>query len=216
MMFNVNKLCVLQTDVDNNIYIYNNEGILSPCSSLIKDCNRCNNTETCYECQGETALIENNTCIQKEIVENNNNYFKDNTTNKYISCSIIANCITCESSTKCLSCKEGFNVNNNICTSIIPNDDNKLTTGAIIGIVFGCFGFLLIVAGALYFLMNKYFLKKNNNINDIPEIEINNRIETTEGKGVNNQEEDAKVPENENENKVVVHTTRRSIHNVKN
>ena len=213
-MFNINKLCILQTDVDNNIYIYNNEGILTPCSSLIKDCNRCNNTSSCYECQGDTALIENDTCIQKELVENNNNYFKDNVTNKYISCSIINNCITCESSTKCLSCKDGFNVENDICTEIISNDDNddnKLKTGAIIGIVFGCLGFFLLVAGALYFFMAKFF-KKNGDVDNIIE---NNMVEVTEGKRENNQEEDARVPENENENKIEVHTNRRSIHNVK-
>jgi len=105
-------------------------------------------------------------------------------------------------------------VDNNICTEIISNDDSKLKTGAIIGIVFGCLGFLLLVAGTLYFLMAKFF-KKNGGVNTIIP-ENNNRVEITEGKGVNNQEEDAKVPENENENKIEVHTNRRSIHNVKN
>ena len=103
---------------------------------------------------------------------------------------------------------------NDICTEIISNDDNddnKLKTGAIIGIVFGCLGFFLLVAGALYFFMAKFF-KKNGDVDNIIE---NNMVEVTEEKRENNQEEDARVPENENENKIEVHTNRRSIHNVK-
>ena len=217
MKYNENKLCALQTEVENNIYAYNNEGLLAPCSSLIQDCHKCNDSSTCFECQDNAALIDNDTCIPKEIVEENDNYFIDNKTNKYISCSIIDNCITCESSTKCTSCKNGFNLNNDICIEIIndnnEDDSDNLATGAIIGIVFGCFGFLLLVAGAVYFLMNK-ILTKNINRNDNNIAEANNIVEDTEGRGENVQEEDAKVPENEPKNKIVVHSTRRSIHNV--
>ena len=58
------------------------------------------------------------------------------------------NCIKCNSGDVCLSCKEGYQINDNKkCEKINSEEDeeNKLSTGEIIGIVFGCIGFLLIV-----------------------------------------------------------------------
>ena len=68
----------------------------------------------------------------------------------------------CSSSKNCLLCQEGFEVKNNICQSISGGNDNnnkedkKLSTGAIVGIVLGIVGFLLIAAGLVFFFMNKY------------------------------------------------------------
>ena len=199
-------LCVLQNDIDSNLFAPDKNGLIKPCYSLIPNCNRCNNSDICYECQGEAALIDNNTCISKIILEENKKYFKDNVTNKYISCSVINNCVTCESSIKCLSCQEGFDLNNGICNTIISNDDNdnKLSTGAIIGIVFGCLGFLVLVGGVVYFLINKYY---NRNINDT---NMNNDIKIVEEKQYNNIQEDK-----DNDPEVINPSTKRTIHNSK-
>ena len=85
-------------------------------------------------------------------------------------------------------------VNNNICQLISSDEDKKLTTGAIIGIVFGCLGFLLVVAGVIYYLMNKVLKKKEiNTIEPEEKIEVKECREKTEE---------------------AVKTTKRSIHNV--
>ena len=195
-LVNDNKDCMLQSDIDDNIIYYNpNTNIYTPCSELISLCYKCNSETTCTDCGEEGQLEENDSCISNELVENHN-YFKDETINKYVSCSIIENCVTCTSSTICISCKDGYNVNNNICQIISSDEDKKLTTGAIIGIVFGCLGFLLVVAGVVYYLMNKVLKKK-----EINTIEPEEKIEAKEYR--------EKTEE-------VVKTTKRSIHNVEN
>ena len=67
---------------------------MSFCSYLIKDYDKYNKSKTYYECQEFTYLLENDTCISKEIIERVQNYFKDETTNKYISRSIKKHCIS--------------------------------------------------------------------------------------------------------------------------
>ena len=145
----------------------------------------------------------------KTIIEENKNYYKDEITEKYISCSIIDNCISCESSTKCISCKNGFSVNNNYLCEEIPEDNSKLSTGAIIGIVLGCLFFLLLVVIIGYFVIKKIF-KKNEGV------KIDSGVPVNEPKGENAEIEEIKMPENDEDdmqNKIVVHTKRRSIHN---
>ena len=209
-------ICALESDVNNNLYNYNNEGILSPCSSLIPDCNKCNNSEVCYECKGNAGLIDNDTCLPEEKIKESQNYFKDEINNRYISCSIIENCITCESSNKCLTCQNGYEIMNNICKEIVNGDNNKnkaLSTGAIVGIVFGCLGFLLLVAGTAYFLMNKFF--KKNIIYNNANIENNNRVTIEEENKDEEPKNEVKDIENNNKYEVIVHTTKRSIRNEK-
>ena len=157
-LVNNNTKCYLQSDINNNIVHYNpNTGLYSPCSELIFLCQQCENENNCTKCGEEGRMVEDNSCISNESVSNGS-YTLDETTGKYVSCSIIDNCVTCSSKTLCTKCEEGYNINGGNC-QIISNskDDNnkKLSTGAIIGIVFGCVGFLLIVAGVVYFLLNK-------------------------------------------------------------
>ena len=167
-LFNNGALCAQQEEIDNNIYIWSNDGTLVTCSSLIPDCNRCNDSSTCYECKENAALIDNNTCLNKTEIEINKQYYKDNSTNRYISCSMIDNCITCNSSTVCTLCHNGFTLNeNNQCNKIYTNNNNSnegLSTGAKIGIVFGCLGFVLLMAGIVYFIWNKFYKKKNDEV----------------------------------------------------
>ena len=208
-MFNINKLCALQSEIDANLYVWNELDILVSCSSSIKDCKKCNDVNTCYECQTEAVLLDNDKCLLKTIIEENKNYYKDEITEKYISCSIIDNCISCESSTKCISCKNGFSVNNNNLCEEIPEDNSKLSTGAIIGIILGCLFFLLLVVIIGYFVIKKIF-KKNEGV------KIDSGVPVNEPKGENAEIEEIKMHENDEDdmqNKIVVHTKRRSIHN---
>ena len=111
-----------------------------------------------------SALIDNDTCLKKTELEEKKNYFKDETTNRYISCSIMDNCNTFDSRTECTSCLDGFFLSNNLCNKINnDNNDDGLGTGAIIGIVFGAVGFLLIVILTGYYLIKKVFNKNNGN-----------------------------------------------------
>ena len=177
-MFNINKLCALQSEIEANLYVWNELDILVSCSSSIKDCKKCNDVNTCYECQTEAVLLDNDKCLLKTIIEENKNYYKDEITEKYISCSIIDNCISCESSTKCISCKNGFSVNNNYLCEEIPEDVSKLSTGAIIGIILGCLFFLLLVVIIGYFVIKKIF-KKNEGV------KIDSGVPVNEPKGEN-------------------------------
>ena len=97
VIHNNKTLCAKQIDIEGNLYTFSNEGLLIPCSSLIKDCVKCNNSNTCYECQSDTVLIDNNTCVKLIEIKENNNFFRDEETQKYVSCSIIPQCITCNS-----------------------------------------------------------------------------------------------------------------------
>jgi len=210
-IYNDKRLCAKQGDIDNNIFTWTNDGKLMLCSSVIKDCQRCNDTSTCYSCQEGAGLIDNDTCVDKTVLEQNKNHYYDETSKRYISCSVMENCITCDSSTVCTSCQEGFTLNDHSCNNIANDeDDNGLSTGAIIGIVFGCVGFLLLVAGVVYFLMAKVFKKNNNNdMETIP----GGKVEIPEEKADKEPENEEKNLQKEKENVAVVHTTRRTIHN---
>ena len=199
-LYNNKRLCAKQGDIDNNIFTWTNDDILVLCSSAIKDCERCNDTATCYSCQDEAGLIDNDTCVNKTILEQNKNHYYDEKSKRYISCSVMDNCITCDSSTVCTSCQAGFVLSGNLCSNADDGDDG-LSTGAIIGIVFGCIGFLLLVAGIAFFLITKIFKKNNNNV---IQMDANNKVEIQEEKGV----------EKEKVNEVVLHKAKRSIHNV--
>jgi len=211
-IYNDKRLCAKQGDIDNNIFTWTNDGKLMLCSSVIKDCQRCNDTSTCYSCQDGAGLIDNDTCVDKTVLEQNKNHYYNETSKRYISCSVMDNCITCDSSTVCTSCQEGFTLNDHSCNNIAnkDDDDDGLSTGAIIGIVFGCVGFLLLVAGVVYFLMAKVFKKNNNNdMETIP----NEKVEIPEEKADKEPENEEKNLQKEKENEAVVHTTRRTIHN---
>ena len=215
-LHNDNTLCASKVDKENNMYAYNSLGLLMSCNDLIQDCKQCRNSSTCYNCYDQSVLLEDDTCLAKSIINENHNYIIDETTNKYISCSIIDNCISCTSKTECTSCQNGFILNSNKkCEKVNNDNDEKLSTGAIIGIVFGCLGFLIVSALVGYYLYKKFFIKKG----DIPSNNVQNNIQTIKEKNDKIQEnediEEINVePEKEIEqNKIVKHTNRRSIHN---
>ena len=147
--------------------------------------------------------IANDTCLQKRIIEENENYFKDEISNKYISCSILDNCIKCKSKTECISCQEGFFINNNICEKIESDKNKNLSTGAIIGIIVGCLCFLILVGVLVWYF---YKLKASKNI--IPQKE-----EITNGKNLKGQENEKENANQIEKDSIVIHNTKRIIHN---
>ena len=208
---NNSRACILQQDIDNHLVYYDNKlGIHVYCSSLISDCQKCDDRENCTSCESGNSLEENNKCISDELIENHK-YVLDDETQKYISCSKIDNCDTCYSITACTQCQEGYIVDNNICKSQsnpVNNDDDGLSTGAIVGIVIGCLSFLLMIVGLLLFLIKKgkLFNKQKNNITIANDEE--NVVKTFSNE--NNNENNKCDEEKENETK-----SRRTIHNIK-
>ena len=108
---------------ENNLYAYNSLGILMTCNDLLPGCNQCFNSSSCYNCNDESVLLENDICLSKNVLEEKHNYFIDETTKKYFSCSIIDNCISCLSKTECTSCQNGYILNNDkLCDQININN----------------------------------------------------------------------------------------------
>ena len=154
-------------------------------------------------------------------VENKDYFYKDEINNIYVSCAIINNCIKCISNTICTFCDEGYKVNeNNLCSKIISDndsDDNSLSTGAIIGIVFGCVVFLPFAALTGYYLYKKFYNKRQPKIGKSIDNKSETDLKNDEKNDDNNagKENDEKIEEKNEKNNIIIHTTRRSIHNIK-
>ena len=118
---------------------------------MIEGCNSYIDAENCLTCQEGAGLKEDNTCVNLETIEEKQNYYKDENTNKYISCSTLANCITCISSSVCTSFQEGFSLENNRCGEKNDDDNGGLSTDVIVCIVCGCLLFILIFFLVIYF-----------------------------------------------------------------
>ena len=196
-LVNNNQKCIDLNEVNNKIIYYNSiKDLYTSCSDLIQLCYKCENEATCIECNSNAFMEENDKCISSELV-NNKYYYLNEATIKYESCSKIDNCLKCTSNDVCILCKDGFTVNNDsICERVLRNEDNddKLSTGSIIGIVIGLVVFLCIIGFVVYFLIKR---AKNNNINIIESVE----------KTLENPD---KIAETE---KIDVKSTKRTIHN---
>ena len=151
---------------DSNLNIY------TPCSAFINECDRCTSKETRIKCVDGYETGENGECISVDEI-NQQNYYKDEETQKYIKCDIIDYCVKCSSGEKCLECQEGYNLINDICQRSQNNQDDqnssdKLSGGAMAGIVLGCVAFLSLVSFLVYFFVNKFKgignAKPDNNI----------------------------------------------------
>ena len=151
---------------DSNLNIY------TPCSALINECDRCTSKETRIKCVDGYETGENGECISVDEI-NQQNYYKDEETQKYIKCDIIDYCVKCSSGEKCLECQEGYNVINDTFQKSQNNQDeqsssDKLSRGAIAGIVLGCVAFLSLASFLVYFFVNKFKgignAKPDNNI----------------------------------------------------
>ena len=121
--------------------------------------------------------------------------------------SAIANCQKCSSQTICTLCKRGYELEDKDGTVICEkeeDDDDGLSTGAIIGIVFGCIGFLLIVALIIICL-----LKRRNKENEGEIVQKDEEISEkkdgeTDPKNVQDlKEDDLKVTDYNKNNEVI-------------
>ena len=115
-------------------------------------------------------------------------------------------CMQCTSNGNCIKCAPNYNSKGNGC--INPNDEDdsdNLSKGAIIGIVFGCLGFLIIIAILIYFFLKKYIFKKDDKIENIDE---NNGIEAIEIQKENVPQTEGTI-ENDNRNQVITHKKRK-------
>ena len=188
------------------------------CSVAVPNCKKYLDDELCEECNDELFLTKDKKeCITQENIDSQL-YFLDNESRQYINCAIINNCMKCTSGTECIKCQNGFELNNNICNIIKTDDDDddKLSTGAIIGIVFGSVGFLLIVLGIIY-----YILKKEKKDNQITQLNNEEKIveEKLGGDGVcgnnNNQHDDEiQIEDLVKQNQVEIHSkAKRKISN---
>jgi hypothetical protein len=199
------KSCIKKEDIDNNLYFYNNDlNIFTKCSEVISQCNKCNDGSKCEECDSESGLTSDDTCVSNNLIQDKN-FFYDNEIKKYINCNIIDNCVKCESNTECISCQSGYHINNNICQKNENDDDDDLSSGAIVGIVFGVLGFLLIAALTVYYLLKK-FKKDVFEKNNVTE-KVNNN---NDNMGIVDNQESNNFNTIKNEDK----NTKRSIHNI--
>ena len=214
---NAGTLCISNIDLEQNLYYRDpiNNDIYYLCEESLPHCTNCISQTECTQCQTDYILDAEKKCISQEDI-NSQFYFIDEDTEKYLRCSIIDNCIKCLSRSECILCQNGFELNNNICKKIEinDNDDDKLSTGAIIGIVFGCLGFLLIVAAFIYFFVIK---KMKGNIGNNENTVFNEekiKSEKIENNEKNKQKEDEiNLEETEKKNVVNIYNTKRSINN---
>ena len=209
-LLNNNTLCAKQKDIDNGLYVKNNNDLYIPCSSLIKDCYSCNGLETCSQCQDGAGLTADDACVNEQEVEEKHDYYKDEISQKYISCSIMSHCVTCNSGSVCTSCETGFNLDNNKCKGS-EEKNSGLSKGAVAGISVGTIFFLLILLGNGYFVYKKIFKKNKVNYQQTYDV-----IECKEQKTERNKEkENAQNTEKKNDYVVYERNGRRGISNKK-
>ena len=123
--------------------------------------------------------------------DNKDNYFLYNAESQiYKKCeSAIANCQKCSSQTKCTLCKRGYELDDENGSVICEKEDDGLSTGAIIGIVFGCIGFLAIVALIIICLLKRRNKENEGEIEQKDEDVNEKKDEETEPKNVQDLKE---------------------------
>ena len=165
LLANNNTLCILESDITEKKYYHDSKlNIFTACSILINNCNKCTNNETCIKCEERFQIEQNDKCVSENLI-NENYYYKDEESNKYVNCGIIENCLTCTSETKCISCIEGFEIVDDKCQKIINQENDKLSTASIVGIVLGGVGFLSIASFLTYYFLRKLKISKKSNNN---------------------------------------------------
>ena len=165
-------------------------GCSSKCENFYTDVNHFWDCSVCRE--GYFRAIESSE--SETICENNNNkdyYFLFNAESQiYKKCeSAIANCQKCSSQTKCTLCKRGYELDDENGSVICEKEDDGLSTGAIIGIVFGCIGFLAIVALIIICLLKRRNKENEGEIEQKDEDVNEKKDEETEPKNVQDLKE---------------------------
>ena len=105
--------CIELDDIEK---YYQNGTSYYPCNESIINCNKCFNSESCYDCinGGKIIYEEQNKCYDDSFFEGNNSYYKINDT-FYGKCSItFPHCNICQNNLKCDICEENhFFINDN-------------------------------------------------------------------------------------------------------
>ena len=128
--------------------------------------------------------------------ENKNNidyYFLYNEESQiYKKCeSEIQNCQKCDSKTKCTSCRKGYKLKDEDGKTICKEEG--LSTGAIIGIVFGCVGFLAIIVLIIICILKKRNEQKGEEIKEKEEITEKKEGDTGPQNAKDGQEDNIEV-----------------------
>ena len=107
------NICLSKENL-NKIYYYMNETHINKCSNIIKNCNECENNNTCLKCKNDFYMINNNAenCINISKIPEYEYYLNENET-KYYSCNNsiyqdINNCKLCLSKANCSLCQDNF------------------------------------------------------------------------------------------------------------
>ena len=184
---NSNKLCMLKSDTLSQRYYKDpNDNNYYLCSDKIKGCDKCTDGSICISCKEDFDLNENNKCVHISILMLK--YYFDPDIGKYVSCSKIENCEECTSKTECTKCQNGYQMKegDNTCEK---SNDSKLMALVRAAVALSTIAVILSIIILLIILYNKFFAKSRP-------VEVDT------------------VPGNEdNENGVVIQTTKRSIKN---
>jgi len=184
---NSNKLCMLKSDTLSQRYYKDpTDGNYYLCADKIKGCDKCTDGNTCTSCKEDFDLNENNKCVHISV--SMLKYYFDPDIGKYVSCSKIENCEECTSKTECTKCQNGYQMKegDKVCKE---STDSKLMALVRAAVALSTIAVLLSIAILIIILYNKFFSKSSSS-------------------------EIATVPSNEdNENVVVVQSTKRSIKN---
>ena len=106
---------------------YKNGTSYYPCNESIRDCNKCFDSETCYDCTNGKKIIykEQNKCYEDSILKDNNSYYKINDT-FYGKCSnAFPHCDICKNDTICINCQKDYYFINDIYKECIYIDNIK-------------------------------------------------------------------------------------------
>ena len=130
-IYNSNRLCLSLKEIEDKKYYQNpSDNNYYLCANAIKGCEKCENSQTCIECNNVYELDENNKCIHTSLTLSK--YYLDATTGKYVSCTKIENCDECSSATKCTKCVNGFEIIDNICQISKDKKTKAMATAAIV------------------------------------------------------------------------------------
>ena len=169
---NSNELCVSTIKINQQKYFLNKLGNnLNDCSQMIRGCERCEDSNSCLECNTAFDLDENNKCIPHSLALTR--YYLDENTKKYISCSKIENCEQCSSSKVCTRCKSGYELDNDSCKKYKENN-NSLSLGALI---LGVIGTVISIIAIILYLFKNIFSKNSPSVSSHTESnspELNN------------------------------------------
>ena len=161
-------------------------------------------TDTCMEgfFMAMKESSESETHCQSD--GNKDYYFLYNSeSNIYKKCELeIPNCRKCSSKTKCTSCKNGYKLEDEDGKTICE-EDNGLSTGAIIGIVFGCVGFLVIVALIIICILKRRNKENEEEIKENEEVPEKKDVDTVPQNVKDGQEDNIKVLDLSKKNEVM-------------